>query len=36
MTPSTMPRWPGLGIPVIDTRNAIACRGLPMEHVTKA
>ena len=26
----------GLGIPVIDTRNAIARRGLPMEHVTKA
>ena len=25
-----------LGIPVIDTRNAFASRGLPMEHVTKA
>ena len=25
-----------LGIPVIDTRNAFAARGLPMEHVTKA
>ncbi len=25
-----------LGIPVIDTRNAIASRGLAMEHVTKA
>jgi UDP-N-acetyl-D-glucosamine dehydrogenase len=26
----------GLGIPVIDTRNAFASRGLPMDHVTKA
>lgn len=26
----------GLGIPVIDTRNAIARRGLPMDNVTKA
>jgi len=26
----------GLGIPVIDTRNAIASRGLAMDHVTKA
>ena len=26
----------GLGIPVIDTRNAIATRGLAMDHVTKA
>lgn len=25
----------GLGIPIIDTRNAIARRGLPMTHVTK-
>lgn len=25
-----------LGIPVVDTRNAFARRGLPMEHVTKA
>lgn len=25
-----------LGLPIIDTRNAIAKRGLPMEHVTKA
>ena len=26
----------GLGVPVIDTRNAMARRGLPMIHVTKA
>ena len=26
----------GLGIPVLDTRNAIARRGLPMDHVEKA
>ena len=26
----------GLGIPVIDTRNAITARGLPMDNVTKA
>lgn len=26
----------GLGIPVVDTRNAFAARGLPMENVTKA
>lgn len=26
----------GLGLPVIDTRNAIAPRGLPMDRVTKA
>ena len=26
----------GLGIPVIDTRNAFASRGLAMDHVTKA
>ena len=25
-----------LGLPVVDTRNAFASRGLPMEHVTKA
>ena len=25
-----------LGCPVIDTRNAVASRGLPMDHVTKA
>ena len=25
-----------LGLPVIDTRNAIATRELPMDHVTKA
>jgi len=25
-----------LGVPIIDTRNAIQRRGLPMEHVTKA
>ena len=25
-----------LGCPVVDTRNAIAARGLPMDHVTKA
>jgi UDP-N-acetyl-D-glucosamine dehydrogenase len=25
-----------LGVPVIDTRNAFASRGLPMDHVTKA
>ena len=25
-----------LGCPVVDTRNAIAARGLPMERVTKA
>jgi UDP-N-acetyl-D-glucosamine dehydrogenase len=26
----------GMGVPVIDTRNAMARRGLPMTHVTKA
>jgi UDP-N-acetyl-D-glucosamine dehydrogenase len=26
----------GMGVPVIDTRNAMAHRGLPMTHVTKA
>jgi UDP-N-acetyl-D-glucosamine dehydrogenase len=25
-----------LGIPIVDTRNAMARRGLPMENVTKA
>jgi UDP-N-acetyl-D-glucosamine dehydrogenase len=25
-----------LGVPVVDTRNAFASRGLPMDHVTKA